>query len=537
MRKLSEHVSSSHKTSHPYMCRSCYQAFDQQCKLEDHQASSSHCNTVDKLECNICGKLFAMMGTLNRHKEIHDKNPIKHQCHLCKKQFASKQNLVLHQAVHEEVKPFPCTLCSRAFARKKNLERHMEWHETFIDPKSEVSDVICNVCELVLPSLNDLKEHVTSMHKTSHPFVCNFCQHAYQNAIELDSHRSETKHHPSYRPSDKNVPINTVGDKVQCDLCLKLFSSKNGLIRHRVFHKMIRDYSCSLCNRGFLNSDALQRHMQVHKKHKSHVVTKSRVQPQDGVINERLQEAKTNDTKYMFFEDIKPMLKDTMSLDLIATKDIKPVVQDSKQVTCEETKPMTFEDIKESINFDSRGAGEQLNEEEIKPTYFHYSEPIVIQPFDSLSKLNDLNEPSTSATCAMVCQKPMAAGSQGTEEMVNEDSKLIVLNNSKPIVIQPMESVVVGEIMPNFVEESIPSTKFATDGLLGASDQQPDISASNSTTFKASNTGSQNPKEELIDGCQEGDMFRCSLCAAQFYMKESLDKHLATHTVPENSEI
>ena len=114
--------------------------------LKDHLAPKLH-------KCDLCGKDFAKMATLNDHRlSIHEKRELpcpyedctkvfflrgvlrKHiqgvhlqtrfQCNLCRKSFSLKGDLKVHvKGVHEGVR-LTCSLCNREFTRASDRNRH-----------------------------------------------------------------------------------------------------------------------------------------------------------------------------------------------------------------------------------------------------------------------------------------------------------------------------------------------------------------------------------------------------------------------------
>ncbi|XP_045181662.1 zinc finger and SCAN domain-containing protein 5B-like isoform X5 [Mercenaria mercenaria] len=77
--------------------------------------------------CDLCGKYFASVGNMERHRILHTgQRPF--SCHLCDKTFNQKANLKSHLTLHSGEKPFVCNICHKAFRLKGNLNAHSVTH-------------------------------------------------------------------------------------------------------------------------------------------------------------------------------------------------------------------------------------------------------------------------------------------------------------------------------------------------------------------------------------------------------------------------
>ena len=214
----------------------------------------------------------------------------RYQCVLCTEEFMTDEELNGHFfSAHRPEKPFshpqPVTSkphrgaktsknnikdnvmdlkCGRRKCRGTGPEANNNGFLIFPELEPSVSDnIFCNVCKMVPPSVKQLGEHMTTSHISSHPWRCEHCFHAFRQQSQLEKHRAEMKH--QYNTRNK---IMMVGNKYQCNVCLKLYSS-NTILRHRVRHQKKKLISCTFCSKEFLRKAAFQQHMKVHEKFES----------------------------------------------------------------------------------------------------------------------------------------------------------------------------------------------------------------------------------------------------------------------------
>lgn len=99
-------VSGSKQEKHWVKCRLCPEKFSNIEGLEDHLQTAIH--VIKKFQCDLCGRKFAALRDVERHRRIHTGE-----------------------------KPFTCEVCNKAFSRKDNLKSHKRQHFKNSQPKSE----------------------------------------------------------------------------------------------------------------------------------------------------------------------------------------------------------------------------------------------------------------------------------------------------------------------------------------------------------------------------------------------------------------
>ena len=110
-------------------------------------------NAVNRIKCDICGKLFDIEARLKIHKNAVHNPEFSVTCTLCKAKFKYKRSLYSHiQFVHKKDEKYQCKLCDRRFHRKCLLKRHEEKiHQEKKFP--------CDQCGKMSNSKDDLRKH------------------------------------------------------------------------------------------------------------------------------------------------------------------------------------------------------------------------------------------------------------------------------------------------------------------------------------------------------------------------------------------
>ncbi|XP_052798334.1 zinc finger protein OZF-like isoform X1 [Mya arenaria] len=112
---------------------------------------------------------------------------------------------------------------------------------------------LCTECGKNLPTSRLRNKHMKKIH-SSKPVVervtCPVCQKSFRDTSKYNRH----------------YLVHSGGKEFQCDVCDRLFSRKDHLIKHRTVHgpSSERRYKCSLCNKGFVERNILQRHLNTH---------------------------------------------------------------------------------------------------------------------------------------------------------------------------------------------------------------------------------------------------------------------------------
>ena len=99
-----------------------------------------------------------MPGLLKNHiSESHEGNKEYSNCPICNKKLR-KNIIAIHvREVHEGLKPYKCSLCDYRSGRSNTIKLHIA---------SVHSDRKCSKCDEILPSREEMKKHVKTVHKS-----------------------------------------------------------------------------------------------------------------------------------------------------------------------------------------------------------------------------------------------------------------------------------------------------------------------------------------------------------------------------------
>ena len=93
------------------------------------------------------------------------------QCEICLHNFR-KDNLKRHiSTVHKGNKQFKCHFCNSTFTQKGNLKTHV----TSVHERKK--SFKCDFCNDTYSQKNQLKKHIDSVHGANILFKCEFCNH------------------------------------------------------------------------------------------------------------------------------------------------------------------------------------------------------------------------------------------------------------------------------------------------------------------------------------------------------------------------
>uniref|UniRef100_A0A8C7UM62 C2H2-type domain-containing protein n=1 Tax=Oncorhynchus mykiss TaxID=8022 RepID=A0A8C7UM62_ONCMY len=224
-------------------------------------------------QCQICEKTFSRSADMKRHQQIHTGEPIQNPkqkeskvCCICGRMFADIEKLDRHKLVHN---PLKCIMCENSFNGVKPLKKH------YLDVHKFSGPFLCTYCEKSYTELSDLVRH-----ERTHtlPYQCSHCPKKFKSSTTLAEHeRIHTGEKCLCWECGKgfinittalvsHVKICHAGVRYPCTYCGKLFLSMSSLTRHDLIHTQERPFKCteSECGKGFRSPKELRVHMRYH---------------------------------------------------------------------------------------------------------------------------------------------------------------------------------------------------------------------------------------------------------------------------------
>lgn len=250
------------ETSH--LCHACGKTFNTSSKLRCHEKRvHQHTPVVlgeKKHICEVCGLSFQFNKYLRKHTLKHgEKNFV---CETCGKRFETNYKLKLHQECHSEQRPYTCKICGSAYKRHRNLLSHeQEVHGIFSLGPGKVKESLsfpCGVCKKEFTTPKRVAAHMRT-HTGERPFSCELCGHAFRIYSSLLFHR-RVVHEGRKVYGNKGV--------FPCEVCGKVFSTKQYRDIHLRIHKGEKPYVCTVCNRAFTQRTSLVNHSALHSDHR-----------------------------------------------------------------------------------------------------------------------------------------------------------------------------------------------------------------------------------------------------------------------------
>ncbi|TGZ70287.1 hypothetical protein CRM22_003289 [Opisthorchis felineus] len=175
-----------------HVCTICGKNFAFPSLLEIH--TPTH-DISASLMCEICGRIFRHLPSLNRHKRddhaSQSRERAKVLCDECGKAFRGPCDLKRHMHCHSVEKSCFCSSCSQVFPNHGALHKHKLLQHDKV-PMDKIAKHECVVCKQWFEDARNLKRH-SVVHTKQRPFVCVLCAKAYSQLEVLRRHQ-RTKH-------------------------------------------------------------------------------------------------------------------------------------------------------------------------------------------------------------------------------------------------------------------------------------------------------------------------------------------------------
>ena len=201
---LHRHIKSIHDGKR-FECDYCQKSFTQSGYLKIH-VRNIHLGLEDIQVCPNCNKIFESEQDLLAHiqldhgevKKDEQKESLKnddatynqipsnsskdHKCDICGRHFSELQTLNLHIAsIHEKKGEYNCDSCQKSFGTLTNLQRH-------INSIHHGQKHSCTSCQKSFTQESYLKIHISKIHEgLSNAQLCQYCNKMFRNEIDLVS--------------------------------------------------------------------------------------------------------------------------------------------------------------------------------------------------------------------------------------------------------------------------------------------------------------------------------------------------------------
>nr|XP_054760989.1 zinc finger protein 665-like [Lytechinus pictus] len=247
---LQRHLN-SHQGKKPFPCDRCGKSYSRRPILKEHLLLVHGVGpTIPLFPCPDCSLSFPSLKRLEKHRRKHTgERP--YNCKYCSKAFKETSSLNRHEIIHTGAKPHKCSICNRGFSDRGNLTKHELTHGIRgMDSMENIATwkpFSCQDCGKTFDQLGYLRYHM-QMHEQKLSFQCKLCDRRFSKIANLKVH---LKSH--------------INKEHQCDACFKSFRKESTLQAHQVNCNNTKKYFvCCKCNRVLCSKDSLQRHERMH---------------------------------------------------------------------------------------------------------------------------------------------------------------------------------------------------------------------------------------------------------------------------------
>ncbi|XP_060809275.1 zinc finger and BTB domain-containing protein 11 isoform X2 [Amyelois transitella] len=138
---------------------------------------------------------------------------------------------------------YHCARCDKTYTKFFSLRCHVK------NKHYKIPRFTCPYCVAKFMTAAPLTVHKLQEHNIDDRFKCNACKGTFNTKVQLRKHINN---------------FHMLGEKHKCEFCDYESFSFEGLYKHKVKHKTVKDYHCRFCRKSFLRKTNLDLHERIH---------------------------------------------------------------------------------------------------------------------------------------------------------------------------------------------------------------------------------------------------------------------------------
>ncbi|XP_055622414.1 zinc finger protein 91-like [Toxorhynchites rutilus septentrionalis] len=193
--KLQSHVNSVHLKKRDYKCKFCDKAYLERNNLKRHLRFHEG---DPQYKCDLCPEAFRFAEQLRSHKLVTHTRGETHECHVCGKIFPLRTTLNKHIKLHNKEKPHKCDFCEKTFHVSHWKIAHMRIH-------TGEKPVLCRICGIGFPSHKGRSLHMQKKHANE---LISKKKHIVSDCLSKSEHSRAKRVSKHHRIKLKNIGPN-----------------------------------------------------------------------------------------------------------------------------------------------------------------------------------------------------------------------------------------------------------------------------------------------------------------------------------------